>query len=383
MFTKTLKTGLILALAACTLSACPGRNDGRYGTVIQGKPVGWIYTTLYATNAVMEIDNLQSRVKSQPILVPGGPRALAIDPRGSSFFLYVVCQLGNAVSIVDRRSRTITRTISVGRRPFAIAITPNGERAFVTNEDDDTVTEIDVNTQSVRATHQLSTFVGQTPGQGTTQPGQSQLRLRPQGIATNGNGTRVYVACASGQVIVLEGSPTSSYTASRNIVLNGAVRPLNIAVSPETANEQVFITDPQANRLWYFSANEQGQQAQSIDISGSPTGLAIGKNPGSGRVDRLYVTAAAGTSGALYPLTLPNLSGATGGGVSVEGKEPTAVAVSPQGDEVFVSLSGSNTVTVFKRVGDNLARPEAYQYQQMESQYIAPTGDLALGGYLF
>ena len=46
-------------------------------------------------------------------------------------------------------------------------------------------------------------------------------------------------------------------------------------------------------------------------------------------------------------------------------------------------MSGNNTVTVFQRVGNDLARPQQFNIQQLNSQFIAPTGDLALGGFLF
>jgi DNA-binding beta-propeller fold protein YncE len=120
------------------------------------------------------------------------------------------------------------------------------------------------------------------------------------------------------------------------------------------------------------------------EIPDGPWGVAVGRSPQSGKNDRLYVTVKQG-GGALLPLSLPDLNSTAqgGAGVSVEGREPTGVAVSPIGDAVYVSLSGSNTVTVFKRVGNDLARPEQFNIQQLSSQFIAPTGDIALGGFLF
>ena len=63
--------------AASPSQLTPGGNINAQGA----RPVGYIYTTLYGKNAIMEINNTQSRANPDPILVPNGPRALAVDPQ--------------------------------------------------------------------------------------------------------------------------------------------------------------------------------------------------------------------------------------------------------------------------------------------------------------
>lgn len=377
---KRLLTGAAIALLTLTAAAAchaggPGINPG----VNTNFPVGWVYSTLYARNALVEINTLQSRVSKEPIIVPDGPKAIAVDPRGRGEFLYVVCERANVVAVVDRRNRLTSRTISVGEKPYGIAITPDGRRAFVTNENAGTVSVIELTTQTVIDTIPLNTPTAAQPGQ--PQP-TTPTNLRPQGVAVNWNGTQVFVACATGQVVMLEGTPTSRYSATRNILLSGSVSPQNIAVASDSQNTTVYVTDPQGNRLFFFSPAQGTQSAEVRDIQGSPWGVAVGRNPTTGRQDRLYVTARTGN--ALYPLTLPDLSTATSGGqgVSVEGKEPTYVAASPQGGEVYVALAGSNNIAVFRRVGGDLARPEVYQMQQLDPNFNAPTGDIGLAPFL-
>lgn len=380
-----MKLATKAAIAAITLTAtgCSifGGGQAPLDPTRSGPgPVGWIYSTLYSKNAVLEINNLQSRAEKEPITVPNGPRSLAIDPRGRGEFLYVVCELGNTVAIVDRRNRLVNRSIDVGRQPYDIAISPAGERAFVSNLGDDTVSVIDMKSQTVIQTISLRPSTGTNPGAGTT-----PTQLRPQGIVTNATGTRVYVACQSGQVVMLESAtPTGQFSATRTVILSGSVGPQNIAINTDGQNETVYITDPPGNRLFFFNANNQTNTAEVRDITGGPWGVAVGRNPTTNKNDRLYVTVK--QPPALLPLTLDtNLSIATsnGQGLSVEGTDPTAVAVSPIGDQVYVSLSGNNTVTVFRREGSVIARPEQFNVQQLRSDFIAPTGDLALGGFLF
>jgi YVTN family beta-propeller protein len=378
-----LAIGVSTSLLALAGSGCglfnTGNGTGINPNVIPGaKPVGWVYSTLYSQNAVLEIDNVQSRATQDPIKVSNGPIALKVDPRGRGEYLYVVCEVGGTVDVVDRRNRQRIRSISVGSQPHDIAITPGGEKAFVTNQGDNTVSVIDLNTQTVSQTIQLNTQTTQTGTQPTT-----AIASRPRGVAVDYNGTHVYVACASGQVVVLQGTPTSRYTAAGNVLLTGSVEPENIAVSSSSSNEDVYVTDPKGNKLFSFSGTQGNQTATPRQISDTPWGLAVGNNPTTGKADMLFVTAR--DSNALYALKLPDLTSTAqgGGGVSVEGRNPTGVAVSDLGDTVFVSLAGSNTITSFQRVGDTLARPQQFNLNQLSPQYISPTGDIALGGFLF
>jgi YVTN family beta-propeller protein len=48
------------------------------------------------------------------------PNRIALDPDRDK--LYVVNREGNSVTVVDRLSRRVEKTIPVGKRPYAIAI---------------------------------------------------------------------------------------------------------------------------------------------------------------------------------------------------------------------------------------------------------------------
>lgn len=391
---------LPMSLAGCGLiGGLLGNEKVPSGVGVSARPTGFVYTTLYSKNAVLEINTVQSRVDNDPITVPNGPRGLTMDPRGRQLYLYVVCELGNAVAVVDRRNRLINRTINVGKAPYAMAITPNGARGFVTNGDDDTVTVIDIETNNVLQTILLSN-PSTSSGQTSTPTGQQQqIKLRPQGIATNAAGTMVYVACAGGYLVTLQGNPGtggpsssgsqlgtttggtsgSAYTVTRTIPLVGSVQPTNIAVSSSTqGGDTVYITDPLANRLFFVTG--QAAQADIRDVQGTPYDVAVGKNPTTGNPDRVYVTLQ--NLNALQQFNAADLS-PVGSPVRTEGTQPQAVEVSSLGNEVYVSLTGSNNVAVFERKGSELMLPQVFNLQQLNPAFIAPTGDLALGGFLF
>lgn len=390
----------LLAVQGCTLLGIGGSvNPGLAGA----RPTGYVYTTLFSKNAVLEINTVQSRVESEPIMVPNGPRALAIDPRDRNLYLYVVCELGNAVAVVDRRNRAINRTISVGNRPFSMAITPNGTRGFVTNSDDDTVTVIDIPTNTVLQTVPLrntSTNTGAPvlPGTVAALP----QKLSPKGVATSADGKIVYVACAGGAVCILAGNPGTSttpaqgsetgttpvsssgiYALQRTVLLPQSVQPLNIAVASVAgaagapSNDTVYITDPLANRVFFFQGTA-ANEARALDILGSPYDVAVGKNA-SGVPDSVYVTLESADGVKVFDVA--NMGERTS--ARTLGRQPQAIEVSSLGNEVYVSLTGSNNIALFGRQGTELTAPEIFNLQQLNPAFIAPTGDIALGGFLF
>lgn len=386
-----LATGL--AVTGCSVIGGGPQNDPG---VVGARPTGFVYTTLYNKNAVLEINTVQSRVEQEPILVGNGPRGLTMDPRGRQLYLYVVCELGNTVAVIDRRNRLVNRTISVGTRPFAMAIAPTGTRGFVTNTDDDTVSVIDIPTNTVVQTVLLATpetnpGVSPGTGQGTT----PQRRLRPKGIATNATGSLVYVACEGGALCILQGNPqaappssgaggsvgqNATYSVLRTFPLIGAVQPLNIAVAPgpQGGGDLVYVTDPRANRIFFLNS-QQANQANVVDVLGAPFDVAVSRNA-AGNPDAVFVTLE--TRDAMQVFSAADMS-PRGSSVLVQGRQPQAVEVSSLGNEVYVSLSGSNNVAVFQYQRGGLNVPQVFNLQQLNPAFIAPTGDLALGGFLF
>jgi YVTN family beta-propeller protein len=66
------------------------------------------------------------------VAVENGPRFIAVSPDGQK--AYVANQFSNDISIIALASMTVTTSIPVGPAPKEIAITPDGSKAFVGNE---------------------------------------------------------------------------------------------------------------------------------------------------------------------------------------------------------------------------------------------------------
>ena len=94
----------------------------------------------HAGNAVSVLRANWSPVFEEP--VGGGPSAVAVRPDGAR--AYVTNSLSNSVSVLDTATNTVVATVAVGAQPQGVAIRPDGARAYVTNPDADTASVLDI-----------------------------------------------------------------------------------------------------------------------------------------------------------------------------------------------------------------------------------------------
>src|ERR1035437_10109362 len=72
------------------------------------------------------------------------PLELLFSPDGAR--LYVLCQQSEEVRVLDAVTFAVIKNIAVGRVPRGISLSPSGDRLFVTNTWDDTLSVIDTQT---------------------------------------------------------------------------------------------------------------------------------------------------------------------------------------------------------------------------------------------
>src|SRR5882762_9932956 len=135
-----------------------------------------VYVPTHKSNSVAVIDTSTDQVATI-IPVQFQPLAVAITPDGA--FAYVTNSgwpIGsNSVSVIDAASNTVVATIPVGSFPVAVAITPNGAVAYVANLNSNSVSVISTVTNTVTTTVPLGFGTG------------------PWGLAITPNGAFVYV----------------------------------------------------------------------------------------------------------------------------------------------------------------------------------------------
>jgi len=152
------------------------------------------------------------------VTVGGDPYGVAISPDGTR--VYVTEDNGAAVSAIDTSSNTVIAKISVPATPSGLAITPDGRHAYVASDGASlsaaTVSVIDTSSNTVVATVGLAGL--------------------PWGIAVTPDGTRVYVANSvptltggNANVSVID---TSSNAVVANVTL-GAGLSWGLAITPD------------------------------------------------------------------------------------------------------------------------------------------------------
>lgn len=297
--------------------------------------------------------NLRAALTS--IKVGQSPQAIAITPNGQ--LALVVNQDDLSVSVIDIAGQTIeAKSIAVGAYPTSIAVSPDGTLALVTNLGDNTVTVIDIASRSAEA----STIpVGQYP----------------RGVAITTDGTLAFVTDMG------DGTGTVIDIASRNAEAEAPFIGLGasgIAMTPDGTLALVLIHNPPsvgamdiANRYPYvwsgcdvdvFPAsiaitpdgtlalvtNDQSDTVTVIDIaSGKPTDtIPVGTNP-QGIAITPDGSLALVTNRGLNSVSVIDIAARTAlNDVLSVGQSPVGIAITPDGTTALVVNANDGTVAV-------------------------------------
>jgi YVTN family beta-propeller protein len=137
------------APAAVVNIPIPGAQETRGMAVHPAR--NFMYVAIYGGvapgNSVAVID-LGTNAYQYSIPVGQRPSELAISPDGAR--LYVLNEQDNTVSVIATGSNGLVATIPVGRQPSAIDITPNGDAVYVVSALDNTVSVIATDTLAVK-----------------------------------------------------------------------------------------------------------------------------------------------------------------------------------------------------------------------------------------
>jgi len=277
--------------------------------------------------------------------VVGPPTNLAVTPAGDIAFVAnsvepVVQGWGhrlepdNKVFMIDLKANppSVIGTITVGKQPSGMAISPKGDLALVANRADGTISVLSIKGKDVLVTDTVT--VGSGPDQ------VSAVAITPDGkhaLATKANANKVALLSIEGQKVTYD---------KRD--LPAGIFPYNIAVTPDgklaltadTGNggssdgnaDTVSVIDLEAN---------PPRVIDHITVGDSPEGLAI-----SPKGDLAVAVEAAGSNmpksasfyhpgGTVTALRIDGKKVTNAGGVKV-GALPEAVAFSPDGQYVYV-----------------------------------------------
>jgi len=217
------------------------------------------------------------------------PTGIAVSPDGNR--VYVVNSGDDSVSVIDAETGTAALTIAVGHAPYGIALTPNGRNAYVANAVGNSVSVIDTQTQTVTATIAVG--------------------AKPYGIAVSPECDDVYVTNQADGSLTVIGAVTST------IAVGGA--PTGVAVSPD--GRHVYVVDNEGHRLVVVDTDAGVVAAavrvgrQPAQVSVTPDGSrALVTNAGGGTVSVVDLAAARVTE------TIPVSAHPIGVGMGADGR---------------------------------------------------------------
>jgi YVTN family beta-propeller protein len=156
--------------------------------IIKRIPVGiYPYTTaISADGSKVYVTNWGGRVPGAGDLTDG-LFPVVVDPRTG-------IPISGTVSVIDTASNTVLKAIDVGLHPCGMALSPRGDRLFVTNANSDTVSVISTATDTVVKT----LHVGEDGPDRTPILGSS-----PNAVAVSPNGKTIYVANATDNAVAI------------------------------------------------------------------------------------------------------------------------------------------------------------------------------------
>jgi YVTN family beta-propeller protein len=260
------------------------------------------------------------------IMVGQVPVAVAVSGNRA----YIANAYDGTVSVIDTTTNTVVKTLGVGSSPQKLAVSPDGERVYVANTGSNTVSIIDASTDTV-----IGTVV--VPVQ-QDQPG---VFLRIWDVAANPLGGRVYVTATGGTVFVID-TATNAVSGPYRVgpaATGVAISPdgSRLYVATELWNSDIEVVDTAS--MTVIGTINLGESSYPIDGAFTPDGK------------RLYmITGAQGSETADNAVmvidTDPNSTTYNTVIHTIYGGAPGHVVFSQDGSRAYVSDSGDNTITV-------------------------------------
>ncbi len=243
------------------------------------------------------------------------PLGIAVSKDGNR--AYVTNISDGTVSVIDLRTGQVSAAITVGGQPTAIAINGAGNRIYVLNDSDDTVSVFNTATGAI---------VGQPIEVGND----------AAAIVLSPNGTRAYVSNSSDDTVsVID-------TATRKVVNTIAVgeNPFGMALSPN--GRYVYVTNADSGTVSVIST-VRNAVVGTATVGTAPTAIVV-----SADGSRLYV-ANSGNSAISDDGTVSVIDAATlttiGSPIRV-GDYPTGLALSADGTQLYVANAFSSEISL-------------------------------------
>ncbi len=249
------KSGWLLLTVACMVFLL-----GMALFAIPAQAQTFAYVTNIFANTVSVIDTASNTVVATVAALGNGPLAVAITPDGTRAYV-----TGGPVSVIDTASNTVVATAG-DPNAYGVAITPDGTRAYVTDFLSTSVTVIETANNTIIA--------------------EVEVGGHNLGVAITPDGTHAYVANGgTGSVSVIE-TATNTVTAEVPV----GVEPKGVAITSDgtrayVANgvsDSVSVIDTASNTVVAIRVGDRyGEQYRGCYSSGWKWSQLGGHHPGN------------------------------------------------------------------------------------------------------
>ncbi|MBD92709.1 MAG: hypothetical protein CL482_00415 [Acidobacteria bacterium] len=201
-----------------------------------------------AADGVGIVDIAEQRVVN--VLRAGtDPEQIAVSADGTRVF--VANEDAALASIVDIATGDIVAELPVGGEPEGVTLSPDGRWVYVTSENDSQVTVIDAAALEV-----VTVF---------------DVGARPRSSNFSPDSTRAYVTAENGGTVSVV--DTSTHTVTDTVQLTGdSVRPMDVVVSPDGA--RVYVSTGRGRLIMAIDADTL-EVAGSVEVGTRPWGIAL------------------------------------------------------------------------------------------------------------
>jgi YVTN family beta-propeller protein len=317
--------GVTLLAVACAAADPPnGPPDRRYWVCVSNERSGDVTVIDAATDKVVGTFPAGKRprgIHASPdgkllyVAVSGSPiiGPPKLDEKGAPIFPKVEGgdRAEDGIAVIDLKTKKLLKRLPTGTDPEQFAVSADGKRIYVSNEDAATASLINVADGKVEAV--------------------VKVKEEPEGVAFSPDGKFVYVTCETkGEVFVID---TRTNAAVAEIAVGG--RPRTVAFLPD--GSKAFVPSETAGTISVVNTtNYKLVQTIKLPDGSRPMGTVM-----SGDGKRLFVSnGRAGTVCVLDPA-----AGTVLHTIKV-GQRPWGLSLTPDGKRLFVANGPSDDVSV-------------------------------------
>jgi YVTN family beta-propeller protein len=237
--TRKIRTTVVVGVRPCDLLLSP---DGRF-----------LYVDVFTENAVAVVDTSTDKVLAKIPVGGANPYGMAMSPSGDTIYTANVDETDNTastVSVIDTRTRSLTRAIGGFDGSEGVAASPDGRTVYATSIRSNTLSVIDSQTNQVM--HSVNAGDG------------------PQGVGVLPDGSAIYIANSGADTVTVV--DPSSFAVVRTVQVGTTAD--EVAFSADSAH--AYVTNYGADSISDVNT-ATGATVATVKVGSQPHGIALGR----------------------------------------------------------------------------------------------------------